>query len=145
MTTIAYNHKDREIAYDSRLTCDNDIFTDTTNKKKVVNGNTYFTSGRVSDFDDFINDFEPRKKALDNLNCAMFMVDCDNKVWWLTIDDGVYARSLCECNDAIGSGFPWVMAAMDFGKSAKDAVEYAKTRDCKTGGKVKVFKVGVEL
>ncbi|MCH9646073.1 MAG: proteasome subunit beta [Proteobacteria bacterium] len=141
MTTIAYNHKDKEIAYDSRLTTGNDIYTDSAVKMKKVGGVVYFMSGRISDYDDFIKDFEPRKQAIDNLECSMLCVQ-GGKVYWLSIDNGLYTKTLSTCNDAIGSGYPWVMAAMDFGKSAKEAVEYAKTRDCKTGGKVKVFKIG---
>ena len=37
---------------------------------------------------------------------------------------------------AVGSGWVWAAAAMDFGKSAVDAVEYACTRDNCTGGQV---------
>jgi ATP-dependent protease HslVU (ClpYQ) peptidase subunit len=141
MTTIAYNHKDGEIAYDSRNTSGNDIHTDKAIKMIKRNGKVYFTSGRVSDYIDFIDDFEPRKQAIDNLECMMFMAE-EGLVYWLTIDNGIYTKTLCQCNDVIGSGYPFAIAAMDFGKTAKEAVEYAMTRDCKTGGKVNVYKVG---
>lgn len=42
---------------------------------------------------------------------------------------------------AIGSGAQWAMAAMDFGKNAVKAVEYAATRDNGTGGGVDVVTI----
>ncbi len=45
------------------------------------------------------------------------------------------AEMPCEWGEklAIGSGTTWAMAAMDFGKTAAEAVEYASTRDNATG------------
>ncbi|MBW6389667.1 MULTISPECIES: 20S proteasome subunit A/B [Halomonadaceae] len=37
---------------------------------------------------------------------------------------------------AYGTGWKWALAAIDHGKSAIEAVEYAKTRDHDTGGEV---------
>lgn len=42
-------------------------------------------------------------------------------------------------SEAIGSGWQWAMAAMDFGASAIEAVNYAKKRNCHTGGKIFYF------
>lgn len=42
-------------------------------------------------------------------------------------------RAVCYAD---GSGWKWAMAAMDHGKNAIEAVEYAGTKDCSTGGKV---------
>ena len=47
----------------------------------------------------------------------------------------------CFCNESFGSGSSFALSAMDFGKSAKDSVKYAMTRDIYTGGKIKVIKV----
>jgi hypothetical protein len=47
----------------------------------------------------------------------------------------------CKFSRADGSGYKFALGAMDHGKSAKDAVKYAMTRDIYTGGKVKVIKV----
>lgn len=40
---------------------------------------------------------------------------------------------------ALGSGWQWAMAAMDHGKSATQAVEYAITRDVCTGGEIETI------
>lgn len=42
---------------------------------------------------------------------------------------------------AIGSGWFWATAAMDFGRDAKTAVEYAATRDGFTGGGVDSVRI----
>ncbi len=42
-------------------------------------------------------------------------------------------------NFAIGSGEQWAIAAMDFNKNAIEAIEYAKVRDFRTGGKVHIL------
>lgn len=41
----------------------------------------------------------------------------------------------------MGSGYQFAIAALDLGKTAKEAVNYAKTRDIYTGGRVRVFDV----
>lgn len=42
---------------------------------------------------------------------------------------------------AIGSGWQFALAAMDFGKTAKQAIEYAATRDNGTGGGVDYVRI----
>lgn len=42
----------------------------------------------------------------------------------------------------MGSGAKWALAAMDHGKNAIDAVKYASTRCCYTGGPVQTWTVG---
>ncbi|WP_210772140.1 hypothetical protein [Rhodanobacter lindaniclasticus] len=42
---------------------------------------------------------------------------------------------------AIGSGWQFAIAAMDFGKTAKQAIEYAMTRDNGTGGGVDFVRI----
>lgn len=42
---------------------------------------------------------------------------------------------------AIGSGWRWALAAMDHGKNAIQAVEYAMSRDVFTGGEIEHFQL----
>ena len=44
----------------------------------------------------------------------------------------------------VGSGGTFAYCALDFGKTAKEAVEYAATKDTNTGGKVRVFNLDGE-
>ena len=40
-----------------------------------------------------------------------------------------------------GSGSDFALALIDMGKSAKESIEYAMTRDIYTGGKVHVYDI----
>ena len=142
MTTIAYNHKDKEIAYDSRLTCGSLIVSDEDNKAITRGDVVYISCGDVSDINKLIDNIGTENISHSECNVEVYFIK-DGKffrcVW--PYGDSMSITPL-DSNRACGSGADFALAAMDFGKNAKDAVEYAKTRDCKTGGKVKVFKVG---
>lgn len=45
---------------------------------------------------------------------------------------------------AWGTGAPWAIAALDHGKDAKEAVEYAATRDIFTGGPVQHYSLDAD-
>jgi ATP-dependent protease HslVU (ClpYQ) peptidase subunit len=57
------------------------------------------------------------------------------------IDDNEFWVENLYCNQGVGSGFKFAISAMDHGKSAKDAVKYAATRDIYTGGKIHVYDI----
>ena len=140
MTTIAYNHKDKEIAVDSRVTSDNLIITDSDIKYIERNGQLFVATSSGDDWRSLINIYfggEPIKRDYD---CTV-MFTCDKVVFLMTYRDGQLNQWAIKEDTGIGSGGDYALAAMDFGLSAKKAVKYAMTRDCKTGGKVKVFKV----
>lgn len=42
---------------------------------------------------------------------------------------------------ATGTGWEWAMAAMDMGKNAIEAVEYAREKDIYTGGKINYVEI----
>ena len=142
MTTIAYHHKDRQIAYDSRCTSGGLILTDSFDKKMEHGKGIYFLSGSTSDFNDFCQEFENGKKASRPYDCCAFYVE-NGLVWLRAIDadDDRFFESFRSFNHAIGTGSQLAMAAMDFDKSAQDAVHYAATKDVFTGGQIKVFTV----
>ena len=140
MTTIAYNHKDKQIAVDSRSSRDNVIMSDHVDKSKLVNGVTFVLCGAACDYSILIDMyFGSESKLVPEANA--FVID-DGKVYRIGCTaDGVFWKQECEHNDALGSGWEYALAAMDFGRDAEEAVEYAKTRDCYTGGEVHVFNV----
>lgn len=144
MTTIAYNHKDREIAVDSRTTRGGMIVSDESNKMHEVNGVKFFIAGFSSDdqeiIDSYFNGKQGVKSCANNKNVAI--VADGGEIFRCAFDDGDgFFIQAVKSNDAAGSGFDFAIAAMDFGKSASEAVEYAMTRDVYTGGKVYAYKV----
>lgn len=146
MTTIAYHLKDNQIAIDSRRTGDTGIIID--NDKKFfthTDGNFWFACGRVIDIDKLVEAHDGKEFPEDLLVEANAFVVKNGKVYRVGVEEGRYWEELVYFNLAMGSGYQWAMAAMDFDRSAKGAVEYAKTRDYYTGGQVHVFSVETGL
>ena len=140
MTCIAYHHKDKQIAVDSRITCDGVICSDEFSKVIINELGTWVLCGRNDDYE-----ILPTLKMGDNagreLHCTAMLVKEGRVVLALTEEDGRYSESPVTYNDAQGSGYRFALAALDMGKSAEEAVEYAMTRDIYTGGKVQVINV----
>lgn len=140
MTTIVFCKKTMQIACDSRTTNGWMIINDNAIKYKNTNGLMWFLSGRAGEDKTFIKNFkelEPAQKGLDSVG---FFIE--NKVVYLaTISDGVFRSCDMSCNSGAGSGSDWALAALDFGKTAKEAVEYAITKDFCSGGKVHVYDI----
>lgn len=141
MITIAYKHSDKEIAVDSRRSRGDVIASDKEKKFKTVNGVTFIQCGFPCENDILISAwFNPESfKCTSN---GAFVIEGE-KAYRFGIDksDRPWKEEL-KCDDALGSGFKFAVAAMDFDCSAKDAVNYAKTRDSATGGRAHVFKIG---
>lgn len=136
MTTIAYQYAQNQIAVDSRLTRGNMIVSDNSEKHRVINGQVWFFKGKCSDENLLVawggNGSVPECSAI---------VAKDGKAFWVVAGDAGLEWTELTFNEAGGSGQEFALAAMDFGKTAKEAVEYAATRDSATGGVVRVFDV----
>lgn len=140
MTTIAYNHQDRQISWDGRATRDG-VSTDTNIQKKIVkDGVTFFITGVFSDQSKMVDYyFGGRHEFIPECNC--FAVD-DGKIFYCGVTENHELwKEEVTTNQAIGSGWKFALAAMDFGQSAKDAVKYASTRCIYTGGRIRVFNI----
>lgn len=143
MTTIAY--KDGIIAYDGRCTGGSTILEDDHDKKIVRDGYIYFLSGEIGYADDFIEMY--RSEIYDHEKLTKIdlyaMVVTPEKICNIGIEDGkIYENPMRpEKYYALGSGYTYALAAMDFGKTAKEAIKYASTRDLYTGGKIRTHKV----
>jgi len=140
MTTIAYHHKDKQIAVDSRLVSHGLIRSDLFDKTIRNEFGTWIFCGTASDIKDLC-----KLKHNDNVsvipNCSALLI-ADGKCYDVIVNNDGYCEHFeIEHNEAKGSGSELALAAMDFGKSAKEAVEYAITRDIYSGGKVRVFDV----
>lgn len=140
MTTIAYNHKDKEIAIDSRFTRNDIISTDSGIKVIKKDGVTFACAGSSHEYHKLVEMWfsEDAKLKPDCIALVVFNGDVYN--FGLDCDGCILKEKLDE-SLADGSGGVWAMAAMDFGCSARDAVKYAKTKDIYTGGKIRVIKV----
>jgi len=142
MTTIACDGI--HVAFDSRVTSGDIILSDDCDKSYEIDGVYYIGAGSIHDIEReikaFIND---ELWEVDRFRSEILVSDGNGDLYCVGIDDRgpfkwrVNAYAAC----AFGSGGDFAMAAMDMGKTAKQAVEYAKTRDAGTGGKVRQIKL----
>ncbi len=140
MTTIAYNHRDKEIAVDSRLCRGDLLITDKANKVVIKDGVTFVFAGQTCWNQALINMWFGGE-VNERMECSALVVDSGVVYDYGLNNEGLESKEAIGGNLYKGSGGMWAFAAMDFGKSAKDAVKYAMTRDIYTGGKVHVIKV----
>lgn len=145
MTTIVYDHKNGLIAIDSRCTVGGNIISDEYDKTIMKkNGDMWFITGEVTTCER-LSKLEGGDKIPEGVIVGSYLLR--GGIFHVT---GSYKDYLTlmplKNNDTAGSGCEFALAALDFGKTAKEAVEYAMTRDCYTGGKVRVFDLkGNEL
>lgn len=140
MTTIAYDHKNRRIAIDSRITAGGVIQTDSGDKIIRNEKGVWLLCGDCCDQETMAGMSHNDEYKL-HLDCSAFVLK-DNFIYKVIQN----RDKVCEWNkithsSTLGSGGKFATAAMDHGKSAKEAIEYAKTRCVYTGGKVHVFDV----
>lgn len=140
MTTIVYDHNKRQIACDSRESAHGFLHKDTAEKFYYRGDVIWFISGSKGDADIFIDDFEHNKEAINNISCSGIYVK-DKLVYVAAVESGIYKTSLMDYTDGFGSGGWMALSAVDLGKSAKEAVEYAVTRDLYSGGQIRVFDI----
>lgn len=145
MTTIVYDHKNKLIAVDSRATSGGLITSDNEQKWHIADdGTVWFLSGCISDYDLLFESFKDGDRAFD-------LSEIPDAVAFVVRDGAVSLRGVTDKGEAwtqklthsrcIGSGSTLALAALDFGCSAADAVKYAITRDCYSGGEVHCFDV----
>ena len=140
MTTIAYNHKDKQIAWDSRSTNNGIIITDSTQKMKIVNGVRFWFTGAMSDQRPFIEMYF-------GASCGEFYPECnayvyDDELFYCGVTDkGELWKEPVDCNHASGSGGVFALSGVVMGMTAKEAVTHAKKLDIYSGGRVRVFSI----
>jgi len=139
MTTVAYHHKDGEIAVDSRCTAGTLIASDSVNKITKKDGVSFIGTGALADLQVLIEGYPNGFAAPIDLEAQALVVD-EGEVYMVSVIKGDYSLTKLDFDSTMGSGADFAQAAMDFGKSAKDAVKYAATRDCATGGRIRVIK-----
>ena len=135
MTTIAYNHKEGVVAYDSRLTRGGTICTDSHEKMRVKGDCRFVLCGVEADYQAFIQhypDFQPNY----TYRCRGVVARDGKAHSFCFNEDGEYEEFELSFNEAWGSGEDHALTAMDCGLSAKEAVEMAIKRDNGSGGDV---------
>ena len=140
MTTIAYKHDTKTIAWDSRATSGNVITSDTDKKMIEVNGVKFWLCGSVADERLLIDMyFGEKSEVIPETNA--FAWDGDELFLVGVNDEALLWKQPLRYDKALGSGGDFALSAMRLGMDAKEAVEHAKTLDCYTGGEVHVMEL----
>jgi len=145
MTTVVYDHNNGLIAVDSLATAGSIIKSSTYDKTIRNELGLWIFSGHVSDVESMTK-LNHHDKSDVYLDCASFLI-VKESVFVVSMGKDCYCiHSKITFNEGLGSGQEFAQAALDFGKTAREAVEYAITKDIYTGGKVRVFNLkGVEV
>jgi len=140
MTTVAYNHKDKQVAVDSRYSRAEIISTDKGDKTRKNDRGLWIFAGQPCDYADLMK-LNKGDKVDIRPQCGAFLIS-NGKCYCIDTDEeGYYSEELLDDDFTMGSGQWFALSALDLGKSAKESVTYAKTRDMHTGGRVRVFDV----
>lgn len=143
MTTVCYDHSSKQVAVDGRIVRGTMIVEEESPKWREVGEQLWFFCGQVSDEERLIDHIKGKREEppKHDIDCSAIAVCMDGVYLVSVTEEGEGWSSLCDYSEAIGSGEQFALAALDFGKSAKEAVEYAATRDCCTGGTVHVYDI----
>lgn len=141
MTTIVY--RDGIVATDT-LMVGGEMVVDSDYEKCITRNEVmFFLTGSTSDHIKLVEEYLA-PTGRDTGNASAIVVD-KGEIFIVGGDEG--GKGIFKCPNrrenyiAIGSGERFAISAMDHGKSAQDAVEYAMKRDVFTGGVVKVYQV----
>lgn len=137
MTTIVYNHTDKEIGIDSRCTIGNLIESDDMIKMRENKGIKFFLCGSSSDIDDVVNNFPC---DLNNDFYVTGFIIKENVVYYLYCENKKIKITKQNNSLAVGSGSEFAISAIDFGKNTRQSIEYAISKDNCSGGKVRIYK-----
>lgn len=143
MTTVCYDHTNKKIAIDGRIVRGTMIVDENSSKWREVGEQMWFFCGQVSDEERLVDHIREKREEppAHGIDCSAIVVCMDGVYLVSVTEEGEGWSSLCDYSEAVGSGEQFAIAALDFGKSAKEAVEYAATRDCCTGLTVNVYDI----
>ncbi|KZN54211.1 hypothetical protein [Pseudoalteromonas luteoviolacea] len=139
MTTIAYHHSTQIICVDSLTTTSQSIVTDEAQKCQRVYNGFVFATGNCTEIYHLLSNW--KKNCFEAISCTFFFINKRDEIFYGEIRYGKRFLEPLQMNWAIGSGANWAIAAMDFGKSAMEAVQYACKRDKSTGGTIHSFSL----
>lgn len=141
MTTIAYHHESKTIAWDSRSTNNGVIITDSEQKRMLTDVGVFIFTGINADRERYIDFYRGDNKQEFMPECNAYLIE-DGELFFTGITkQGEFWKERMTCDHASGSGGNFALSAMRLGLSAKEAVEHAKTLDCYTGGEVHVMEL----
>lgn len=140
MTTVAYNHKDKQIAVDSRIIINDQIVSDDFEKFIIDGERMFFFCGKVCDYSKLIEADNGRVFDAD-VNATAIMIYAGEAYHCVINEKGRFEQLRIQYDFCLGRGDEVALTAMDYGATAKEAVEHAGKRTTSTGGKIRVYDI----
>jgi ATP-dependent protease HslVU (ClpYQ) peptidase subunit len=144
MTTIVYSKEENVIVCDGRCLKGHSIMSDKSVKVYHKDGVTFVGAGSIADIRMLVETYPYGFEGMTDLEACVFAT-YEGRVFECCIIEGDYNIVELDCSSTLGSGGQFALAALDFGFTAKQAIKYAMTRDCATGGKIQTVKVGKKV
>ena len=147
MTTIAY--KDGIIAWDSRVTAENFIVDDEYDKHVVIADIHLFCSGATEFVEDFCQAYAARSTTVKDMDVYAIVLESNGKLFKAGVEEKKGGFRIWRSPippgriSALGSGHDFVLAFMDMGLTAEEAVQRVMKFDAATGGRVHTFQIPV--
>lgn len=142
MTTFAYSKKENAIAIDGRMTRGSLVASDRYEKWIEADDKTYFYVGCVSASHRLVEAITSGDEYVDEENdwdCHVILASNPPKEIYVNDSGYIECGEIKEESFTSGSGESYALSALDMGKSVKQAVQYAMSRDIYTGGKITVY------
>lgn len=141
MTVIVYQHATQQIAVDSRVTAGDLIVSDECNKEEFRQGDIWFSMGSVADSKIMLDIFYSDGEASRDIDGTGALMVNNGTATLVGVENGKIWHHPVSVNRCLGSGGEFALASLDHGKTAKQAAEYACTRNNGCGGKIRVFDI----
>lgn len=144
MTTFAYSKKENAIAIDGRMTRGGMVASDSDNKYVETPSGVYFTIGCVSACNRLIRAVEDGDEYVDednNWDCHIILASNPPKEIYVNDCGYIESEDITEEFLTSGSGESYALSALDMGKTVRQSVQYATTRDIYSGGKIVVYDI----
>ena len=140
MTTIVYDHKNKQLAIDGRITANDIILTDSKIKwRRCEDDNLWFFTGSCSDELELM-ELKHNDKPEVKPDCSALIIK-DSSCWLATFNGDYCSHAELNYSHSIGTGRKFALSALDFGATARESVQHAAKRDIYTGGDIHVFCV----
>jgi len=148
MTTIVYDHENKIVAYDSRVTRKSLIISDTYDKLKRIGDLQYIVIGYIPDALELMKLYRGQLSSdeIKRIDSSSMIVVLDNAELYACYTFPAHTRGYIieklDRTTAYGSGMGFALTALDCGCSAVEAVQKAALRDVNTGGKIRSVELG---
>lgn len=141
MTAIIYSKKHKQVAFESRMTLDTRIVSDNINKCITREGVKFIAAGAPAHLETLIAMYFDPTLTAKKLECQAIIIDSGIPYVTEHISDCSLSVEELTYNDGLGSGSPWALAALDFGKTPKEAIKYATKKDMGCGGRIRTINL----